>query len=224
MEKMAATPTVPQAWLLSPRLTIACLIGATILGLLARMNENPLQPLDDAVRDLFYLHDSEQVAWFSRLFLSSPGDVMTGIGLGVLFTLLLLRSGHRASALAYVVALLLTWLASVSLKLMVGRPRPDFGIEMATLAWPSGHTMLATVLWGMLLFAVLPMLTKSGGSLTNMLETRMATRIWLCIVVVTACARMLAGVHWISDVIGGAIIGILILQFALRLEQHLLGR
>jgi membrane-associated phospholipid phosphatase len=55
----------------------------------------------------------------------------------------------------------------------------------------------------------------------RMAETRNATRIWFAIVIFTGSARMLAGVHWFTDVIGGIAIGILILQAALKMEEHL---
>ena len=206
------------SWLFSRKLSLACLLLATTLGVCANMEDNPLQPLDDTIHDIFYLHDSSDFAWFSRWVLSSPGHFQTVFALGLIGTILLLRLGQRSSVVVFILPLLLTGVISVSLKALVSRMRPGTSVGLENFAWPSGHSMLATVFWGLVCFFIIRIYAdnNTGSEKINRLaETKNATRMWISIVVLTGFGRLLAGVHWFTDVIGGIAIAILILQTAL---------
>jgi membrane-associated phospholipid phosphatase len=212
------------SWLFSRKLSLACLMLATTLGVCANMKDNPLQPLDDAIHDIFYLHGSSDFAWFSRWVLSSPGHIQTGVAGGLIGIILLLKLGQRSSVVAFILPLLLTGVVSVSLKELVGRLRPDTSVGLENFAWPSGHSMLATVFWGLVCFFIIRIYADNNtgsGMLNRLAETKNATRMWISFIVFTGCGRLLGGVHWFTDVIGGIAIGILILQTALMMEQHL---
>ncbi|MBT92612.1 MAG: hypothetical protein CMA61_02260 [Euryarchaeota archaeon] len=212
------------SWLLSRKFSLACLLLATSLGICATMEDNPLQPLDNLIYDFFFLHGSSDFARFSRLVLSTPGHFETAVLGGIIGTIILYRSSQRPSIFAFILPLMLTGVVSSSLKELVSRIRPHTSVGMGDYAWPSGHSMLATVLWGLICFIIIRnYATKSTGNsmIIRMAETRNATRIWFAIVIFTGSARMLAGVHWFTDVIGGIAIGILILQAALKMEEHL---
>lgn len=206
------------SWLFSRKLSLSCLLLATTLGVCARMEDNPLQPLDDAIHDIFYLHGSSDFAWFSRWVLSSPGHFQTVVALGLIGTILLLRLGQRSSVVVFILPLLLTGVISVSLKALVSRMRPDTSVGLENFAWPSGHSMLATVFWGLVCFFIIRIYADNNtgsGMLNRLAETKNATRMWIAFIVFTGCGRLLGGVHWFTDVIGGIAIGILILQTAL---------
>jgi membrane-associated phospholipid phosphatase len=212
------------SWLFSRKLSLACLMLATTLGVCANMKDNPLQPLDDAIHDIFYLHGSSDFAWFSRWVLSSPGHIQTGVAGGLIGIILLLKLGQRSSVVSFILPLLLTGVVSVSLKELVGRLRPDTSVGLENFAWPSGHSMLATVFWGLVCFFIIRIYADNNtgsGMLNRLAETKNATRMWISFIVFTGCGRLLGGVHWFTDVIGGIAIGILILQTALMMEQHL---
>lgn len=103
-------------------------------------------------------------------------------------------------------ALVLTWGAKVTettLKLVYGRPRPSFPDPVALApnwSYPSGHTSGA--LAGCILIAVV---------LTALVWPRRRVLVWtlaLLFAVAVAFSRMALGVHFLSDVMAGWLIGI----------------
>jgi|TARA_B110000881_G_C18398072_1_gene424509 undecaprenyl-diphosphatase len=202
-------PSTPSDLLLSKKLTLVSLTLALTLGLFASLKSNPIQPLDNFLRDIFYSHNSTDFAWFSRWVLASFGHWQTGL-LGLIIGIaILLKQKRFRSTIGFVYGLAMTLVASSVLKDFVGRDRPQMAGDMINLAWPSGHTMLATVLWGSLLLIVFK----------EQVNQKLAMKIWLIIVTITASGRMLAGVHWFTDVVGGFLIGVLILQSTLYFEE-----
>lgn len=84
--------------------------------------------------------------------------------------------------------------ASTSIKLLAARPRPGDGLaSLATFSFPSGHTTWAAALGAALAFAL--------------------PRIWTWVlagawVALMAWSRTYLGVHWLSDVAAGAVLGL----------------
>lgn len=88
-------------------------------------------------------------------------------------------------------------------KTLVGRARPVFPDAFARAggaSFPSGHAMGATVLFGALLFVFLPMLSTVGR--------RWAFALVAVAIFGVGLSRVVLGVHYPSDVVGGWLLGL----------------
>jgi membrane-associated phospholipid phosphatase len=88
-------------------------------------------------------------------------------------------------------------------KLAVDRPRPEVDHEIATAfgkSFPSGHAMSSTVVYGALLVVFLPVLQRRWR--------RLVVPAVAGIVLLVGSSRPLLGVHFVSDVIGGYVLGL----------------
>lgn len=99
------------------------------------------------------------------------------------------------------------------LKVFVGRDRPE-GAVLESYAFPSGHATTGMVAWGLLALVVLPALARHVRF--TPLARRFAIGIWIGIALSTAASRVLGGVHWTSDVVGGLALGACLLVIAVR--------
>lgn len=120
----------------------------------------------------------------------------------VVLTLLALR---RPAAALVLTLSLLTLLGGDVLKELVNRPRPEYALYMPppeSLAFPSGHSAYAMVLYG---FCVV-------GSLgTPVLLKRILQAALVVVILAMGVSRVYLGVHWPSDVVGGYLWGITVL-------------
>lgn len=100
------------------------------------------------------------------------------------------------------------WLVNI-LKQNFHRIRPNE--SFTSFAFPSGHATAATFIIGTLLYVILPALAAesrlgdSGAPLEKVKQWRLL--LWPGLVGVTASGRVLADVHWTSDVMAGACLG-----------------
>lgn len=93
-------------------------------------------------------------------------------------------------------------LIDTAVKVAVSRPRPDLEDPVATAfgqSFPSGHAFTSTAIYGALLLVFLPALSRRwrpfaiGGCVT--------------LVALIAFSRLALGVHFLSDVLGGVVLG-----------------
>jgi undecaprenyl-diphosphatase len=90
-----------------------------------------------------------------------------------------------------------------ALKELIGRARPVVAEPVSHapgLSFPSGHALSATVGCGLLLLVALRYLHRAGRAL--------AAAAAVLIVLVTALARVGLGVHFVSDVVAGVVLGV----------------
>lgn len=101
-------------------------------------------------------------------------------------------------------------------KLLIGRDRPpvvDHLVVETNHSYPSGHTMGATAIVGVLVALVLPLLRGIWRSLL--------VAIAAFFVLAVAASRLYLGVHWPTDVLAGWIFGTLWLTLCLTFRPTL---
>ena len=88
-------------------------------------------------------------------------------------------------------------------KVLVGRPRPPTALALGGfggMAFPSGHALQATAVWGML-----AVLTAAGVA-----RRRARMLVWIAgvaVAVAVGASRVYLGAHWLTDVMGGWVLG-----------------
>ncbi len=130
----------------------------------------------------------------------------------------LLLTGRRYDALFLGLGVLPSALTP-ALKLLVGRPRPEYALvdpAPQTMAFPSGHAAFAMLLAGILIYLV--WLRVGNPWLRGGLCAVLALLIAL-----VGASRVYLGVHWPSDVIGGYLYAGFALLAASRIRARLAG-
>jgi undecaprenyl-diphosphatase len=93
------------------------------------------------------------------------------------------------------------------LKELIRQARPENALikEIGDYAFPSGHTTIAVVLFGFLIYMSYKYL-KSNNQ--NIIITLIST----ILIILVALSRLYINVHWFSDVLGGIFLGLFILS------------
>lgn len=151
--------------------------------------------------------------WFLQLrqpLLDGPVIAMTLLGdppvlisAGVLAMLVLAFRGYYAAAVHILLATLLTVILVTLLKWGLGIPRPELVQQPPNSgAFPSGHTAGITV-FASLLAAFMAAETRPGR--------RWQVYLMLSLPILpVAVSRLYLGVHWLTDVVGGVLLGLAI--------------
>ncbi len=157
--------------------------------------------------------DLQVHAMFEQLLIPSlaqAGQVMARIGdtYGVVALVLpwgawLLARRHYAAFVHIGAGLGAIALLNTLGKALIGRPRPDTPDYLTgSLAFPSAHASTAVVLYGLAAAFVAP-------------ELPSRYRFWAYWVAIAlafpmAISRLVIGVHWLSDLVGGALLGLVV--------------
>ncbi len=185
---------------------VAFALVAVPFGLLVSQVRGGGRLVDLDTAGLDRLHD-----WVQR----SPGVVgplkaVTDLGAPIWLWLVmivavvwLVRIGRVRLAVFLVVTALAGSLIDTVVKIVVDRPRPVLLDPVATArgkSFPSGHAMSSTVVYGALLLAFLPAVARRW-------------RPWLLagaagLVLAIGFTRLALGVHYLSDVVGGIVLGL----------------
>jgi membrane-associated phospholipid phosphatase len=132
-------------------------------------------------------------------FLGSPVWFYLVTGLATIY---MWRSGHRRLALFLALTGLLGGAIDSIVKIIVDRPRPSLEHPVASahgMSFPSGHAMTSLVGYGALLLVFIPRIPKAWRK-----------PIWVVaavVIVAIGFSRLALGVHYISDVLGGYLLG-----------------
>ncbi len=95
-------------------------------------------------------------------------------------------------------ASLLSNLASSLLKIGFARPRPDLAPHLdhqTSFSYPSGHATSAAAVYLLLAWLAPPRWRGATAALA------------IAIIILNGFSRMMLGVHWLSDIIGGTLLG-----------------
>jgi undecaprenyl-diphosphatase len=165
-------------------------------GPVTRLDGSLANRLNDAVRaSPAAVRALEVVSWLGR-----PGWLAVAVGVAAVFVW---RRGVRRLAVYLVVTVIGGGVVDSAVKILVDRPRPVVDHPVASAfgkSFPSGHAMSATVAYGALLLVFMPALHG---------RRRVAAIVATAAVVFAiGCSRVLLGVHFLSDVVGGYVLGL----------------
>lgn len=175
----------------------------------------PLNPLDERVtRELFeYTVADPGVTWLLVVWTELLGPWTWRVVVLVLAVWLWRRKRTGAAlwaAATIVVGGLIGWL----LKVIVDRERPVLPDPVAFApgdAFPSGHALNVTLGAGILLLLAMPQLSAGGRA------AAWAGAVFL--IVSVAYTRVALGVHWVSDVLGGIVLGVALLAVSVAVFE-----
>ncbi len=165
-------------------------------GPLIRLDTSAARHLHDWVRD------SDDLARELKIltFFGSPLWFYVIVTPAVLWVW---RRGHSRLAVFLIVTTLGGGLLDTIVKEAVGRPRPSLVDPVATAhgkSFPSGHAMSSTVAYGSLLLVFLPAIGRRYRPIV------FAGAVVLVLAI--GFSRLALGVHYITDVIGGFVLGL----------------
>ena len=135
--------------------------------------------------------------------LASPAAVL--VGMGVAACVLAIHKRVKTAVVLWS-GLVVTEAVTLALKNLIGRDRPDIALRAVvedSLSMPSGHATSAAVFFGVIAYLVLRI-----PSLRNW-QKPLVVLVALVAVAAVDFSRMYLGVHYLSDVIAGNVVGFL---------------
>lgn len=165
-------------------------------GPITRFDGDLADRLNDAVRgDDVVVTILRGISWLGR-----PPVLWAVTGAAVAYTW---RHGVHRLSIFLVATTLGGGIMSTAIKVLVNRPRPEVDHPIITAfgkSFPSGHALSSTVVYGAVLLTFLPLLSGWGR--------RAAVGGVVALVLAIGCSRLLLGVHFLSDVAGGFVLGL----------------
>ena len=183
---------------------VACLAVVAALGAGVHEDFAPQMQLDGAVSEAVYVGDDRATGldWLLEA-LTTPGGSAFRLVVFLAVLAWLARRRHWPIAVWVLAAVVLIGPLTSLLKAVFGRIRPDFdggGARLDSLSFPSGHSSGIATLVTVALILTWPVLAP---------RTR---RLWLATgvaaVFLVGLTRLLLGVHFLSDVVGGWALGV----------------
>ena len=168
------------------------------------LGEGPLTRLDGRLADRLNAWAHHRPAVLGLLeavsLLAKPITLWVVVALAVGW---LWRQGRHRKCIFLVVTSLAGGLIDTLVKLAVDRPRPEVDHPVAMAfgkSFPSGHAMMATVVYGALVVAFWQNLAPRWRG-----RALVAT---VVLVVAVGTSRLFLGVHFLTDVVGGFLLGL----------------
>jgi undecaprenyl-diphosphatase len=170
------------------------------------------RPLDRDIYEALYAGGYPALVTVARLF-TALGEPTVLIAAGVATAFLLWRAGHRHLPWILIAITLIGRGLSELQKYWIARARPDLDphlVVVRTSSFPSGHAASSMI------FYLTMALALTAGSRWH--RAAAAGAIVLSLLIGTS--RVMLGVHWPSDVVGGWAFGMLWVLLTLRLSRR----
>lgn len=197
-------------------LGLASLFLVLFVGWTIAMISGSFLPIDTSLASACRDHSQEHPAWrLLMVLVTETGGWRANIVMAVVGALWLWWHHRRRFAIAWCLIALVAGLLTEGLKVSVGRDRPeeairDSHINQTTLSYPSGHSVSSVVAYGMLGFALLPLIHRRHRKL--LLAAALTTLVGFI-----GFSRIYLRAHWFSDVIGGFLLGLAYMHVCLTI-------
>ena len=189
---------------------ISALVALTAIWLAMLWGGNG--PIDAGIYRALYVGHQPVLVPIARFF-TALGEPTVLISASVVIAILLWVAGHRHLPFAFVAITMAGRGLSEAQKYWIARARPDLETHLVmvkTSSFPSGHANSS-----MIFYLALALILASG---TKWRGVAVAGALALSLMV--GISRVMLGVHWPSDVVGGWAFGMLWVLLTLRLGQR----
>ena len=149
----------------------------------------------------------DDIAYSIAAFLAEIGSITGAAACGAIAAALFFALRQRREAAAILTTMVIGIALSLALERLVERPRPlDAVYSYAGYSFPSTHSMGAAALSLSLAFAISTVHTQDPARVSRVAVRWMwiAALAWTCVMM---WSRTALGVHWLTDVVAGALIG-----------------
>jgi undecaprenyl-diphosphatase len=187
-------------WETADRVTM--LLGALVVLAWQVSVHGPPTALDRVVTAWLVAHRSPELDGVALGVTNVFGPAETVIAAVVLAVVVAVGQRRLFSGLIVVATVGGASAACWLVKLLIARPRPPVEIQRTLevdYSFPSGHVTGTTALMGMVLVAVS---LSAGCALTKWIGG-----LAVAVVLMVAVSRLYLGVHWLSDVVAGILLG-----------------
>jgi undecaprenyl-diphosphatase len=154
---------------------------------------------------------------YLMILITTLGSVKFVFSAAGLISIILWKKGKRWETCGLLVSAAGAELLSRILKALIRRPRPfPSFVEIGGYAFPSGHALLSITFYGFLFYLLL----KWDKSWT----TKVCGIICLIsLILLIGFSRIYLNVHWLTDILGGYIIGLVWLAGCIAATNRLKG-
>ncbi|MGW8888435.1 phosphatase PAP2 family protein [Streptomyces sp. NPDC055749] len=195
------------------RTGIVCAALTVALVILVAVSWSPLMSVDRTIADALHRSAVTEpgLVHANRVLTDWVWDPWTMRAVIAVTVIALWWRGARWLAFWVAATSALSTLVQQGLKAAVGRDRPRWPDPVDSAhyaAFPSGHVMTAVVSCGLLLW-----LLRMNG--TGALWWRTALVVAVVSVVGVGFTRIYLGVHWMTDVVGGTLLGAAVVAFSI---------
>ena len=202
----------------SPRQTAARTLHAGAVVLLACIWLAMLLlgggPVDRSIYEALYVGATPALFLVARAF-TFMGEPTVLIGAGFLVAAWLWHKGRGRFALGLLLVILLGRALSEVQKYWVARARPDAEphlVVVKTSSFPSGHATSSMIFYLVLALALAPQHWRRAAAVAAIVLS-----------LFIGASRVMLGVHWPSDVVGGWSFGMLWVLLTLRWTERVFG-
>ena len=181
----------------------ALLISFIILGILVKLDL--LVTIDNFMYKIITIKMNDYITYFYK-FITFLGSTEFIIFLCVFFLILFIILKKQKTAVIIPIVLIISTVLNSVIKIIFGRARPDVLklVLEESYSFPSGHTMAAVSMYGILSYIVLK------SNMNKKLKIILSSILGL-IPIMVAFSRVYLGAHYITDVIGAIILATCIL-------------
>lgn len=195
-------------------LGIAVVLLIALLWMIASMSSGNIVAMDAEVARVTLGYRTETLL---RVFygITLLADMRVVVAIAVVATVIFGMKRHTVFIAILWMALALTSLATWYGKLFFARLRPDAtfaAIHESFYSLPSGHAMYAVSLYGACLYACMK-------STVSHAVKRLSIVVTVTCVILVCASRVYLGVHFVSDVIVGALTGLIILLLSITIGE-----
>lgn len=144
-------------------------------------------------------------------YITFLGDKRLLIPLSIVVFMYFVWHAKKRHAAVFAFGLIGLQIVTQGLKLMIQRPRPLFAlVSDTTFSFPSGHTSASVFFYGFLVYYIRRKLPAESPWRTPLVC------VFAVLPLLIGVSRIYLGIHYISDVLAGALIGGIFLYFAVR--------